>query len=75
MRTTTTYDRVTIKVSQRGECPVCGKPVRRQETLGQTINPFNRNSDGSPRTAQDIRTALIAESAQWKPDFTHDSCR
>jgi len=58
-----------------GVCPVCGKTVRRQRRFWQTLNPFNRNADGTVKTERDIQEELRAEAAAWVPDFEHEKCR
>jgi hypothetical protein len=56
-------------------CPVCGKKVRRQRTFSQTLNPFNKNADGSVKTVPDIYRALRVEADAWKAETeTHPGC-
>jgi hypothetical protein len=66
-----------VRVSRvyHGRCPVCQRPVRRSHTFEQTINPFNRRSDGMTKTALEVRADVVAEAAAYKPDFTHAACR
>lgn len=59
----------------KGACPGCGKTVWRQRRFSQTLNPFNRNADGTVKTERDIMVELRAEAAEWVPDFTHEKCR
>lgn len=47
---------------------------RRQETMvfSQTVNPFNKNADGFPKTASEIRAELQVERDRWiagHPEF------
>lgn len=49
-------------------CPSCGKKVRRTRSFTQTVNPFNRNDDGSVRTPYEIRQALMAEARVWESE-------
>lgn len=46
-------------------CPTCGKKVRRQTTLTMTESPFNKNPDGTVRSAQQIRAALLEQAQVW----------
>lgn len=69
------YQPVYLRTVRRGVCPVCSRKVTRERTTNQTINPYNRNADGSVKTFAEIRSELIAESAEWTPDFTHAKCR
>lgn len=53
----------------------CGKTVRRSTTLSQTVNPFNKNADGQPKTEQEIRAELKAEAEAWQPtNDIHAEC-
>lgn len=41
--------------AHRFTCPCCGKPNRvRTFTVEHTVNPFNKNPDGSIRTASEV---------------------
>jgi hypothetical protein len=73
-RITTTYQRITARRERVGVCPVCGKRVRRAQTFGNTINPFNKNPDGTVRTAREVRANVERIADEWMPDFTHETC-
>lgn len=47
-------------------CPGCGKKVRRQTTFTMTQSPFNKNPDGTVRTGQEIRAALLEQAKVWQ---------
>lgn len=72
--TTYTFPRVTAKRTVSGRCSLCGRRVRRSRTFGMTVNPFNRNPDGTVRTTAEVRAAVNAEALAWAPDFTHAFC-
>lgn len=56
-------------------CTVCGEKVRRQRTFSQTLNPFNKNTDGSVKTVPDIYRELSAKAEAWKAEpETHPKC-
>lgn len=74
-RVVTTYERVDYGVTRRGVCPVCGGKVSRSTTFSATINPFNRNADGTVRNRVDIRRELARQADAWVPDFRHRYCR
>jgi hypothetical protein len=57
----------------RGKCPACGKAVTRSRTFKQTVNPFNRNEDGSVRTYEQVNAEVNAEARAWEPDFRHNT--
>lgn len=58
----------------RGVCPVCGKSSTRRARWEHSINPYNRNADGSVKTAAQVREDVQREAADWEPDFTHEKC-
>ncbi len=69
------FQEVKYPVKRRVECAGgCGKKLTRQTTLTQTINPFNKNADGSVRTYSDIWRELRDKSAEWKPEATCPAC-
>lgn len=45
---------------------MCGRLRNRQRTFWQTLNPFNRNADGVPKTMVEIEAELGVEAAAWK---------
>lgn len=60
---------------QVGYCPVCGKRVRRSTTFENTVNPYNRNVDGSVKTPAEVAENVKKLVKEWVPDFTHGRCR
>jgi hypothetical protein len=69
------YERVERRDYKRGRCVACGKTAERSQTFQQTINPFNKNSDGAVKTRDDIWTEISAEARAWlaQPVF-HARC-
>lgn len=61
----TTYSKVSIIEKKAGKCTACGKRAQRSQEFYQTLNPFNKNPDGSVKTAGDIRAALATAIAEW----------
>ena len=49
--------------------------MQRRKTFEQTVNPFNRNTDGSVKTRDEVAEAVKAEALAWVPDFTHEACK
>lgn len=73
---TTTYKFHEEKwpVSKSGHCPVCTKRVTRRTTFTETVNPFNKNANGEPKSLKEVLASLNAKADSWTPDFTHESC-
>lgn len=44
----------------------CGKRCRRQKKFYQTLNPFNKNKDGSVKTERDIIREERAKIEVWR---------
>jgi len=42
-----------------------GKKRQKTRKFYQTVNPFNNNKDGSPKSESEIRTEIIAERDKW----------
>lgn len=64
--TTYRYDSITARGFKRGQCAVCGKGAERSREFSQTLNPFNRNPDGSVKTALEIRREVNAAAKAWQ---------
>jgi hypothetical protein len=60
------FERVPLTAAKTVRCTGCGKRLRRQRTFEMTLNPWNRNAAGRPRTRQEILAALSAQAAEWK---------
>lgn len=43
-----------------------GKRKRKQKKFSQTINPFNKNKDGLPKTKKEILIELKDRIEKWK---------
>ena len=75
MRIVEKFDEIKRREVRDGKCPVCNRPVRRSITLSETINPFNRNAAGLPKTEFEIKVSLAKKASEWVPDFRHEGCR
>jgi hypothetical protein len=60
------FERVPLTASKTVKCAGCGRRLRRQRTFEQTLNPWNKNAQGLPRTRQEILAALREQAAEWK---------
>lgn len=67
------YEPVQVPVERKGECPSCGKKVTRRRTFEHTVNPFNKNPDGTVRTYAEVLAQVKAEANEWEPDFRHNT--
>jgi len=75
MRTVThTFPEIVVRRSKSGYCHACGKRVRRSRTFSETVNPFNRNEDGAPKSPAEVRVSVNNMADAWEPDFTHERC-
>lgn len=69
------FKEVSLFASKTGVCSVCGKKVKRTRKFFQTLNPFNKNSQGDVKTAKEIMAANSVETAKWeKEPITHLKC-
>ena len=57
-----------------GKCG-CGKYRQRQKTFVMTVNPFNRNPDGSVKTRAQVMKDLNDVIMKWRGEpITCDTC-
>lgn len=54
------FESVTFKSTRTRD----GK--RQQKTFTQTLNPFNKAADGTPKTREQILAELREEAYQWQ---------
>ena len=67
MRTQTlTFNEVKLQAKKSGKCVICGKRRNRAKTFWQTLNPFNKNADGTVKTRFDINTELQTQANIWQ---------
>lgn len=71
---TYTYREVSHREQRRVPCTGCGKKLTRARTFTQTINPWNRNASGTPKTYAEIMPELRAEGAKWQPTAMCKTC-
>lgn len=65
MRTTrATFDAVKLRTTRSGKCAGgCGRRTRRAVLVMQTLNPFNKNKSGVPKSREEILAELREEIA------------
>ena len=66
---------VELKFSKSGICPACGKSAIRTKKFFQTLNPFNKNDDGSVKTRDQIMVELSAQASKYRSEtIYHAKC-
>lgn len=74
--TTIRFQEIKRTVTRRLKCrnADCGKRFHRSRTFTQTINPFNKTTDGRVKGFSDIWPELGAECEAWRPDDLCGKC-
>jgi len=62
----TVYEPIRVQAVKTLPCPECGKRLRRQRTFQNTINPLNRNPDGTVRTRREVVANVRRLADEWK---------
>lgn len=70
----TTFRQISTRANHSGRCPACGERVTRSRIFVQTVSPYNRHEDGTPKSDREVWLAVRDEAAAWVPDFTHKRC-
>ena len=52
--------------TKKGICEKCGKRAMRQITIEHTVNPYNRNIDGTVKTKDQVYADVLAELKKWE---------
>lgn len=69
------YREVWISGRKAGVCAVCGKNAARSKKFYQTVNPYNKNKDGSLKTETQIRKEILKERTEWRGEpIVHTKC-
>ncbi len=58
-----TFDEIKRKRVVKALCTKCGQKRQRTFTADQTVNPFNKNEDGSVKSPEQVAAAVEAELA------------
>ncbi len=61
------YEQVKFRVTKRMKC-ADGKTRTRTMTFINTINPFNKNPDGTVRNRHDVLKCVKAQGLKWKEE-------
>jgi hypothetical protein len=65
---TVRFQVIPMTVRKSVKCSSCGKRIQRQRTFEQTVNPWNKNADGEPKTVQEILEEHRVRAAEWKQE-------
>lgn len=69
------FEEVSLSGHKHGTCIACGKKRERAQRFFQTLNPFNRNAAGLPKSRAEIVEELEAKRAKWWAEpFVCRSC-
>jgi hypothetical protein len=70
----TEFQRVSLRPTKKGKCPICGRSVQRSTKIENTVNPFNRNERGEVKTFNEVLDDVREKARTWEPDFRHQKC-
>lgn len=68
------FDVIKASATKKGKC-FCGKRLTRSKTFEHTVNPFNKNPDGSVKTREEVYRDVQQKAKDWIPDFLCEKCR
>lgn len=62
-----TFTPIKVKAQVKVTCSHegCKKKVQRTKIFEQTLNPYNRDSEGNVKTEQQIRSELSSRRTEW----------
>lgn len=60
-----TFPAVKHTEKRSGACSRCGKKCSRSKTFERTVNPFNRNPDGSEKTHAEVQADNREDAKRW----------
>lgn len=61
------FEKVALHADKAGKCG-CGKRRRRRKKFWGTLNPWNKNPDGTIRTWGDIQAGLRQQIEAWEAE-------
>ena len=69
------FQEVSLYGEKSGKCVVCGKRTKRSKKVTHTVNPFNKNEDGTIRTYDEVMERVSEEVKKWKQEpIYHVKC-
>ena len=69
------FQEVSYPGIKTGKCTVCNKTVTRRKKFWSTINPFNKNNDGTVKNYDQVREQVFAKRREWMDEpIKHVKC-
>lgn len=69
------FKEIATRATKSGKCPVCGKKATVTEKFWQTVNPFNLDNQGIPKSASQIARENEKNAEIWKSEpAVHRKC-
>lgn len=68
------FEEIKLSGSKKVPCGQCGKKVSRTRTFEQTINPLNKNDDGTAKTARQVAASVREELRAWQAKQEGELC-
>lgn len=59
------FEQVSLWGQKKGKC-ACGKIRTRSTTIVNTINPYNKNAKGVPKTRKEVEESVKQQLEAWK---------
>ena len=71
--TTYVFQGYPAQVSATFDCPCCGKKKRKRTFRHEcTVNPFNKNEDGTIKTAEEVSQQSLSKAVQEREEFLRE---
>ena len=78
MRHTINFNEIKDSLKVSGICEKCGKRRTRTISDSQTVNPFNKNKNGFPKTSfeirEELRKSILEKAEKLKKHFICATC-
>jgi len=59
------FDAIQTSRTKKGVCVKCGKRRQKTKRFTETINPFNKNANGTPKTRDQVQESVIEKARVW----------
>lgn len=59
------FEEISVKGTRKWKDPETGKQRQQTKKFAQTLNPFNKNPDGTIKTRYDIVREITARRNEW----------